>query len=106
MLQRDRLVVPLGEVAHHRQRVLRGVRGRHAGQAVGGVHVVAAHHDHRHAVAPGVVERHRGVLHADRAVEQQAHRLAGDLGVAVRHAGAALLVQHGENSGFLFGVGP
>ena len=55
------------------------------GGAMRGVEVVAADHDDRHAVAPGVVDRHRRVLQADGAVAEHHHRLAFDLEVAVRH---------------------
>ncbi len=99
MLQRHRRVVPLGEVAHQRVDVLRGVEGRHARRPVRGVQVVAADDDHRHAVAPRVVDAHGGVLQADRAVAQRHQRLAGDLEVAVRHADRGLLVHAGEELG-------
>src|SRR5437867_9783649 len=62
MLQRHRRVVPLGEVAHQRVDVLGGVEGRHARRPGRGVEVVAADDDHRHAVAPCVVDAHGGVL--------------------------------------------
>ena len=61
-----------------------------------GVEIVAADHDDRHPVAPGVVDRHGGVLQADRAVAQRHQRLAGDLEVAVRHADGGFLVHAGE----------
>ena len=96
VLQRHRRVVPLGEVAHQRVDVLRRVDGRHARRPDRGVEIVAADHDHRHAVAPGVVDRHRRVLRADRAVAQRHHRLAGDLEVAVPHGDADFLMRHGE----------
>ena len=96
VLQADRRVVPLGEVAHQRVDVLRGVEGRHARRPMGGVEVVAADHDDRHPVAPGIVDAHGGVLQADGAVAQRHQRLAGDLEVAVRHADRGFLVRAGE----------
>ena len=96
VLQRHRRVVPLGEVAHQRVDVLRRMEGRHARRPMRGVEVVAAHDDDRHAVAPGVVDRHRGVLQADRAVAERQQRLAGDLEVAVRHADRGFLMRAGE----------
>jgi hypothetical protein len=44
-LQRPRLVIPLGEIAHQRQRILRGMGGRHAGRTRRGIDVVADHFD-------------------------------------------------------------
>ena len=70
MLRRHRGVVPLGIVAHDGVDVLRGMEGRHAGRAFCRVEIVAAHDQHRHAVAPGVVDRHGGVLQPDHAVDQ------------------------------------
>jgi hypothetical protein len=63
---------------------------------VGSIKVVAADDDHRHPVAPGIIDRHRGVLQADGAVAQRDQRLAGDLEVAVRHADRRFLVRAGE----------
>ena len=70
--------------------------GRHARRPVRGVEIVAAHDDDRHAVAPGVVDRHAAVLQADGAVAQRHQRLAGDLEVAVRDADRGFLVRAGE----------
>ena len=96
VLQRNRRVVPLGEVADQRVNVLRGVKGRHARRPMGSIKVVAAHNDNRHAVAPRIVDSHRGVLEADRPVAQRHQRLAGDLEVAVGHADSGLLVRASE----------
>ncbi len=96
VLQRDRRVVPLGVVAHQQTDVLRRVEGRHARRPVRGVEVVAADHDHRHAVAPGVVDRHRRVLQPHRAVAQRHQRFAGDLEVAMAHGDRGFLVHAGE----------
>ena len=97
MLQRGRLVVPLGEVAHDRADVDRRVHPLGAGQALVGVDDIAAHDVDRHAIAPGVVDRHGGVLQPDHAVADHRHRLAFDLGVAVRHRDRDLLVRAGED---------
>ena len=56
-----------------------------ARRAFAGVDRIPHHHVDRHAVAPRIVERHRGVLQADSAVRQNQHRLAFDLGIAIRH---------------------
>ena len=96
MLRRDRIVVPLGVVAHDRIDVLRGVEGRHARRAVRGIEIVAAEDEHGNAVAPGVVDRHGGVLQADRAVDQRHDRFAGRLEVAMAHGNAGFLVRAGE----------
>ena len=95
MAERTRQVVPLDEVAHHRAGVLHRVHPFAAGRTLGGVDGVADHHVDRRAVAPGVVERHRGMLQADGAVGEGQQRLAFDLGVAVRH----------RDRGFLVGAG-
>ena len=99
MLRRHRRVVPLGEVAHQRVDVLRRMKGRHARRAIGGVHVVAADDDHRHAVAPGIVNAHRRMLQADGAVHQRHQRFAGNLEVAVCHADGGLFMHAGEEFG-------
>jgi hypothetical protein len=96
VLQRHRRVVPLGEVAHQRVDVLRGVEGRHARRTRRRIEVVAADHDHRHTVAPGVVDRHRRVLQAHGAVAERHQRLAGNLEVAVAHRDGGFLVHAGE----------
>ena len=52
--------------------------------------------EHRHAVAVRVVDRHRRMLQADRAVRKHAERLAFDLGVAVRHRDRGFFVAAGD----------
>ena len=52
-----------------------------------------AEHENRHAVAPGVEDRHRRMHQSDIAVHDRAHRAAGHLGVAMRHCDGVLLVQ-------------
>ena len=56
-----------------------------AGAALVRVDDIADHHDHRRAIAEGVVHRHRGMLQTDRAVAQHRQRHAFHLGVAMRH---------------------
>ena len=51
--------------------------------------------------AVGVVDRHGGVLQADGAVRHDHHRLAFDLGVAVRHGDRGFFVAAGEQFGIL-----
>ncbi len=52
--------------------------------------------EHGNAIAPGIVDRHGGVLQADDAVDQRHQRLAGRLEVAVAHTDAGFLVHAGE----------
>ena len=101
VLERRRLVVPFHEFAHQRGGVLRAVDPFHARPARVGVDAVAAEDHHRHAVAPRVVDGHRSVLQADRAVHHHAHRFARGLGIAVRHGGGRLFVQAGDDLGIL-----
>ena len=61
-----------------------------------GVEIVTAKDQHRHAVAPGVVDRHGGVLQADHAVNESHQRLAGRLEIAVAHADRGFLVHAGQ----------
>ena len=92
--RRGRLVVPFGVAAHQRALVARGVDPVDPRPPLGGVdRSGGAEHDHRHAVAPGVEERHGGVHQADIGMHRRRHRLAGDLGVAVRDGDRAFLVQ-------------
>ncbi len=98
-LQRGRLVVPLDEVAHHRDRVLRRMAPVVAAHASGEVQRVAEDRNHRHPVAPGVVQRHRRVLQPYRRVAQRRRRLACRLVVAVRHRDGRLLVHAGDELG-------
>ena len=72
-----------------------------AGPPHDGVERVAQDDVDRHAVAPGVVDRHGGVLQSDRAVGKDAERLALDLGVSVRHSHRRLLVAVGDELGAL-----
>ena len=91
---RGRLVVPFGIAAHQRALVARGVDPVDPGPALGRVdRAGGAEHDHRHAVAPGVEDRHGGVHQPDIGMHRRRHRLAGDLGIAVRDGDRGFLVQ-------------
>ena len=90
--QRDRLVVPFHAVAHDQRHVLGAVVRVHAVGARAAVVKVAGDDEHRNAIGVGVVDRHRRVLQTDVAVHDRQHRLAFDLGVAVRHGDRRLLV--------------
>jgi hypothetical protein len=52
MLQRGRLIVPLGEFAHQLTDVDARMHPFRAGRAFVGLHDIAAQRDHRHAIAP------------------------------------------------------
>ena len=89
-----RLVVPFGVAAHQRALVARGMDPVDPRPPLGGVDWPGgAEHDHRHAIAPGVEERHGGVHQADIGMHRRRHRLAGDLGIAVRDGDRAFFVQ-------------
>ena len=92
--RRGRLVVPLGVVAHQRALVARGVDPVDPGPPLDGVDRAGGAQDHdRHAVAPGVEDRHGAVHQADIGMHRRRHRAARDLGVAVRDRDRGLLVQ-------------
>ncbi len=101
MLQRYRLVVPFGEVAHQRVDVLRRMKCRHARRPLGRVKIGAAHHDHGDAVAPGIVDRHRRMLEADRTMAEHQQRFAGNFEITVRHRHRGFLVRAREKFRFL-----
>ena len=91
---RGRLVVPLGVVAHDRALVAGGVDPVDPRPALGGVDRAGRAEDHDwRAVAPGVEDRHGGVEQADIGMHRGGHRLAGDLGVALRDRDRDLLMQ-------------
>ena len=96
VLQRHRIVVPLHEIAHQQRGILHRVVPLGAGAALHRVQPVAREDHHRRAVDPGVVDRHRRVLHADAAVDERPHGLARGLRIAVRHGDRGLLVHAGE----------
>ena len=91
---RGRLVVPFGIAAHQRALVARGVDPVDPRPALDRVHRPGgAEQQHRHAVAPGVEDRHGAVHQPDIGMHRRRHRLAGDLGVAMRDGDRAFLVQ-------------
>ncbi len=65
---------------------------------------VARKENDRHAIDPGVVDRHGAVLQADRAVDHRAHGLARRLGVAMRHRHGRFLVHAREQLGLVAAV--
>ena len=92
--RRRRLVVPLGEVADDRALVGGGMDPVDPRPALHRIDRTGCAEDQdRHAVAPGVEDRHGRVEQADVGVHRRAHRLAGDLGIAVRDRHRRLLVQ-------------
>jgi len=66
----------------------------------GCVERVSGEDHHRHAIGPGIEDRHRRMLDSDTAVDHRAHGLACGLGVAVCHRHRRLLVHAGEELGF------
>ena len=99
VLQRCGIIVPLRVVADDDGGILRGVIPFDAGTPLLHRHDIADHAIDRHAVAPGVVERHGGVVQADGAVREDAERLLLDLVVAVAHRHRDFLVRAGEEFG-------
>ena len=95
VLERGRRVVPFDVVAHHRGRILHRMRPDRGAATLGCIERIAGHDVDRHAIAPGIVDRHRGVLQADGPVREDQHRLAFDLGIAVRHGDRRFLVRAG-----------
>ena len=100
MAERPGSVVPLRVVAHHGGGVLHAVvpLGSTAGRSVA---VIAEDDVDGHAIAPRVVDRHRRVLQADRAVRHDGQRLAFDLEVAVGHRHRRLFVAARDELGLL-----
>ena len=101
MLKRDRVIVPLDVIAHHRGGVLHAVEPLGAGTPEGQIQRVAEDDEHRHAIAPGVVNRHGSVLQSDSPMRQDKKRLAFDLGVAMRHCHRRFLMAAGDELGTL-----
>ncbi len=92
--RRSRLVVPFGVVAHDGALVAGGMDPVDPRPALGRIHRTGRAQDHhRHAVAPGIEDRHGGVEQADIGMHRGRHRLVGDLGVALRDRDRDLLVQ-------------
>ncbi len=94
--KRDRRVVPLRIIANHRSGILDAVIPLRAAATVIDVQNVAKDDIERHAVGIAVVNRHGGVLQANRAVGHDHHRLAFDLGVTVGHGDRGFLMAAGE----------
>ncbi len=91
---RARLVVPLGVVAYQRALVRGGVDPvdpRPASRRV--PWSGRAEDQHRHAIAPGVEDRHRGVHQPDVRMDDRAHQLAGGARIAMGERDRGLLVQ-------------
>lgn len=99
MLQRSGRIIPFRVVAHDHRPVLHRVIGLDAGAPHGRVGDVGGEHADRHAIAIGVVDRHRCVLQADRRMDEIEDRLAFDLGIALRHRDRDFFVQAGEPFG-------
>ncbi len=92
MLKRHWIIVPLDEVAHRGGAVLHTVEPFDPGPAfVERTGVSGKNHD-GNAVAVGIIEGHGRMLGAHRSVHDGCHRLAGDLGIAMRHADRDFLV--------------
>ena len=103
-VKRGRLIVPFGEFADDLADIDAGMHPFGARPALVGLHDIAAEDQNRHAVAPGIVHRHGGMLQADDAVAGHRHRLAFDLGVALRHVDGDVLVHAGDDLGLVVGV--
>ena len=76
VLGRTGCIVPLCKIPQYLHRVLGGVDPVHQRPAIVETAVVPSEYEQRYAVAPGVVDRHGGMLKADRAVCQHRHGLA------------------------------
>ena len=88
------LVVPFSVVADERALVRRRVDPVDPGTPLGGVPRPGRTQDqHRHAVAPGVENRHARVHEADVRMHHRPHHPAGRLGVALRDRHGGFLVQ-------------
>src|SRR6516164_2387440 len=68
----------------------------HAGWALRSVEIIATEDQHRNAITPSVVNRHRRVLETNRAMDQRHDGLAGRLKIAVTHGDGGFLVRAGE----------
>ena len=97
MLQRGRLIVPFDEIAHDHRRIDRRVRRFKGKPPNGDVHRVAGDHVDRDLVAEGVVQRHRGMLEPDGALDQHGQGPAFDLGIAMRHRHRDFLMHAAEH---------
>ena len=100
MLQRNRLVIPLGKVAMNRRGILNTVIPLDAGTTLISVEEIPGKHHDRNPVAPGVVYGHRRMLQPHGTVSHHSHRLARRFGIAMRHRDRRFLVHAGEKLGF------
>jgi hypothetical protein len=88
------LVIPFDEIADQRRLILGGVDPIDPRSALHRIDRPGrAEEQQRHAIHPGVEYRHRAVQEPDIAVDDRAHRLAGDLGPAMRQRDRGLLMQ-------------
>src|SRR5207244_3632435 len=60
-----------------------------------------AEDQHRHAIAPGIEDRHRGVHQPDVRVQRDAHHAARGLRVAVRHLALSSRMKRANSAGEL-----
>ena len=72
------------------------MEGGYARWAMRGIEVIAACDQDGDAIAPGIVDRHRGVLQSNGAVNQGQQRLSRRLEITVRHADRRFFVHAGE----------
>ncbi len=96
-MDRGRLIVPFGVVAHGIALHQGGMRPVDMRPALAFVHRAGgAHDEERHAVEIGVVDRHAGVQQADEIVQDHRGGLAGGLGIAVcnLHRDLFVVAQH------------
>ena len=96
ILQIVRLIVPFDIIANDDGLVMRAVRPFHAGPALRALPDIAGQHDRGHLIAERVVDGHRGMLQADDAMYHRGQRLAGDLGVAMRHGHRSFFMHAGD----------
>ncbi len=97
MLQRCRLIVPFGELADDLANVDAGMEPFRTRRALVRLHDIAAVYQDGHPVAPGVVHGHGCVLQANHTVAGHRSRLAGNLGVTLRHVHGNILVHAGDD---------
>ena len=96
-MDRGRLIVPFGVVAHRIALHQRGVGPVDMRTALVFVHRAGgAHDEERRAVEIGVIDRHAGVQQADEIMQDHRGGLAGGLGIAVRdlHRDLFVIAQH------------
>ena len=99
--RRSRSIVPLDVIAHHGGGVLDAVSPFDGEMRLVASRMIADDDVNRNAVAPGVVNRHGGVLESDGAVSHDEKRLAFDLGVAMSHGDGGFFVAAGDELGIL-----